>query len=321
MSVSRPFTISPALTGIAIGYRNPTLSLIADKLFPIVAVAGEAFKWLEYPLAQGFTVPNNEVSRKGRVENLEFKSKEVDASVKDYGLQSSIPMTDITTARAQREQKLSIYDPEMEAAEELAGLNLLARELRVAKKVQDPNSYAPERQMVLSGSSMFSDPSSDPITVLTDAINGTLVHRANKLQMGYVGWKYLRRHPKIVNAVRGNLTSQGIITRKELADLLEIEEIIVGESFVNLGLPGQATNLQRTWGNSMSAVYIDASATTKKGITFGLTAQFGTNFAGHIEDPDIGVYGGYQIRVGGRMLEFSPAKDVGYLIQNAVPLV
>jgi hypothetical protein len=54
------------------------------------------------------------------------------------------------------------------------------------------------------------------------------------------------------------------------------------------------------------------------GVTFGLTAEYGSRLAGRIEDPDIGLNGGFRIRTGERVKELIIAKAAGYFIQNAV---
>ncbi|MBY6243858.1 capsid protein, partial [Methylosinus sp. Sm6] len=81
MAPSRPFVVNPVLTGIAIGYSNPDVALIADQVMPRVEVGGESFKWTEYPLAEAFTVPSTRVGRKGRVPEVEFSGTERDGSV------------------------------------------------------------------------------------------------------------------------------------------------------------------------------------------------------------------------------------------------
>jgi hypothetical protein len=314
----RPFIVSAALTTIAIGYRNESQTLIADDIFPIVEVPGPLFKYREYPLAQAFSFPDNKVGSKGSVEEIDIFSNEKTESVVDYALKHRIPYTWLDDAASARKNKLSTYNPENDAAQMLADGNLLARELRVAKKTQDPNSYAVNRRMVLSGSSMFSDPNSDPIGIIDDAIDGTFLHRANILQMGFSVWKVLKKHPKIIKAIRGNFSGDGLVTKQELAELFSVKKIVVGESFLNVSRPGQAPTISRVWGNSLSALFVNPLARAENGVTFGLTGKFGASFAGYYEHPDVGMEGGREIRVGDRMVEFSPAKDVGFLIQNAV---
>ena len=59
MSYNRPFTVNPALTAIAIGYRNPDYTLIANQVLPYVEVREEKFTYTEYPLAESFNVPSD----------------------------------------------------------------------------------------------------------------------------------------------------------------------------------------------------------------------------------------------------------------------
>jgi len=316
----RPFTVDPVLTGIAIGYRNSSQSLIADQVLPRTPVLGETFKWLEYPLAEGFTLPDTRVGRRGRVNRVEFSATERSGSVHDYGLDNEIPQTDIDAAAAQRRAGRSNYDPENHAAESLTNLIMLDREVRVAGLIQDPASYAPERRVVLAASDRFDDyENSDPIEVIKEAIQKTLIYRPNTMVMGMGVWSKLSSHPALVNAIRGNLTNKGIISRDEFKNLFEIKDLLIGESFVNTARKGQSVSLQRTWGNSIELLHIDPMARADDGrITFGLTAQLGNKIAGRMEDPNIGLKGGRIVRVGEQVEELIIARDVGVIIQNAI---
>lgn len=319
MAPNRPFPVNPALTAIAVGYSNPLVTLIADQVLPRVQVGSEAFKWLEYPLAEGFTVPETLVGRKGRPNRVEFSAIERDGSTSDYGLDDEIPIGDINEANRQRAAGLSNYDPRAHATEYLTNLVRLAREIRVAALVHNSASYAAGRKILLSGTSQLSDyANSQPIEVLKAAIDGTLVFRANTLVMGHAAWSKLRSHPDIVNAIRGNLTNKGIVTREELAALLEIKQILVGEGFVNTAKKGQTAALSRVWGKHIAALYLDPAATNKAGVTFGMTAQVGTRIAGSLPDPHVGLEGGEIVRVGEKVKELIVAPDVGYFIENAV---
>lgn len=319
MAPQRPFVVDPVLTAIAIGYSNPAQVLIADAVMPRIPVGGEQFKWTEYPIAEAFTVPDTEVGRRGQVNQLTFNGEERESSVRDYGLDTPIPNTDIKAAADARKQKRSTYDPEQHSAMMLTKIVQLDREVRVAKRVQDPANYQAARTMALAGGDKLSDyANSDPLGVLDAAIEGTLIYRANTLVMGNVVWNTIKRSPKLVNAIKGNLTNEGFITKQQLAELLDIKSVIVGDAHVNTARPGQAMDLQRAWGNFISAQYIDPTARPEGEVTWGFTATYGTKVAGRIEDPDIGLEGGFRIRSGERVKEEIIAKDVGYLIQDPV---
>lgn len=323
MAPNRPFVVDPVLTAIAIGYRNPAQSLIADLVLPRVPVGGEKFKWTVYNLAEAFNVPDARVGRRGRVQQLEFSGTQQNDAVDDYGLDAPIPNSDVDAAANARALGLSAYDPEAHATQMLTDTINNIREVRVAGIVQNAANYAGARQVTLSGTSQFSDyTNSDPIGVIKTGCESTLVYPPNTMVMGRAAWSKLSSHPKIVNAVKGNLTNAGIVTRQQVAELFAdqgITQVLVGDAFYNTAKPGQTATLARAWGKHISLIYVNPIAHPEAGgITFGLTATYGTKIAGRIEDKDIGLEGGFRIRSGERLKEVVVAQDVGYFIQNAV---
>lgn len=319
----RPFPVDPSLTAIAIGYRNPAQAMIAKKVLPPLPVLQENFKWTEYPLSEAFTLPDTRVGRKGQVPQLEFSGEEKAASVADYGLDAPIPNSDVQAAAQARAEGRSTIDPEKLATEQLTGLIELDREVRVAAVVQDANSYAADKKVTLAGNSQLSDfANSDPIAVITTGFEGTLIYRPNTVVMGRAVWTVIRRHPKLINAVKGGQAEDGLITKQQFADLFEfdVERFLIGESYVNTAKKGQDVALSRVWGKHIELLYVDPSkgqADDAK-ITYGFTAELGGRVAGSIDDPDIGLQGGRRTRVGERVKELICAKDVGYQIRNAV---
>lgn len=322
-TVNRPFPIDPTLTAIAIGYRNPAATLIYSRVLPGVTVLSEQFKWTEFPLAEGFSVPELEVGRKGRVNQVEFTATERDSSVKDYGLDDAIPYSDIEAAARARAEKRSNIDPRNMAVEGLTNLIELGREVRAAQVVQDPNNYDADKKIALTGTDKFSDyENSDPYGVIDEGMEKTLVYRPNTIAMGQPVWSKIKRHPKLIKAVKGGLTEDGAITKAQFAELFELapENVLIGMAQVNLSRKGQAVNLSRVWGKSIQLLYIDPSKRQADGsvITWGFTAELGGRISGSIEDKDIGLQGGERVRVGERVRELVAAKSVGYQIQGAV---
>lgn len=321
--MKRPFPIDPTLTAISIAYSNPAHILIGRRALPPLEVQGEQFKWTEYPLAQGFTLPDAEVGRRGQVNQVVFSGEERDSSVKDYGLDSPIPHSDISAAAKARAEKRSKFDPKNAAVEGLTNYIELLREVRAAAVVQDPANYSAGRKITLVGSDQLSDyDDSDPYGVIVDGFDKTLVYRPNTIVMGQPVWTKLKRHPRLIKAVKGGMQDEGGITRAQFAELFEIkpEDLLIGEAMLNVAKPGQAVNLSRVWSKSISLLYLDRGrqTATDGNITWGFTAELGTRISGSIEDEDIGLEGGERVRVGERVRELVCAKDVGYLIQDAV---
>lgn len=313
MAYSASFPITPQLTAIAIAYQNK--ALIADDVLPRVIVPTADFKYQKYNLAEGFSVPDTKVGRRSAPNEVVFSATEQTASVVDYGLDSPVPNSDIMAAEG------TPYDPLGRATEQTSNLLLLDREVRTAALVFATGSYAAGNQATLSGTSQWSDfTNSNPLSAIMDALD-TMVMRPNIGVFGRATWTKLRQHPRIVEAVKGTgagLNAQGMISRQQLADLLELEGIFVGEGFLNTAKKGQTPATSRVWGKHASFIYRDSLADAQSGTTFGFTGQWGTRMAGSEYDSEIGLRGGQRVRVGESVKELITANDLGYFFQNAV---
>lgn len=304
-----PFPIDPALMAIAIAFKNKRM--IADEVLPRSVVGKQEFKYLEHAMAEGFTIPDTKVGRKSQPNQVEFSATEKTGSTEDYGLDDPIPQVDIDNAPPN-------YNPLGRATEGIMNLVELDREVRVAGVVFNADTYGANNKVTLAGTDQFSDfVNSDPLGVLTDALD-SMIMRANILTIGRPAFSFLARHPQIVKAVHGNSGDSGIARRRDIADLLELEDVLVGEAYVNTARKGQAMSLSRTWGKHIALIYRDKTADTRNGVTFGVTAQFGSRISGTIPDKDIGLRGGQRVRAGESVKEVICAADLGYFIQDAV---
>jgi hypothetical protein len=143
--------------------------------------------------------------------------------------------------------------------------------------------------------------------------------RANVLVLGQAVWTKLRQHPRVVQAVYGTAQNAGVVNRAQVAELLELSEILVGQGFLNTAKKGQAPVLSRVWGKHAALIHRDGLADTRGNrTTFGFTAQWGERIAGTIRDPNVGMRGGTVVRVGESVAEVIAAPDLGYLFENAV---
>jgi hypothetical protein len=305
----QPFPIIADLTAIAIAYKNQ--GMIADDVLPRVPVGLQSFRYRQFQLADGFTIPDTKVGRTSAPNKVEFGYVEQTASTTDYALDDPIPQSDIQNVQPG-------FSPEGRAVEVLTNLIALDREVRVATKVFTAGNYAAANQQTLSGTSQFSDfANSDPLGVILAALDACAM-RPNIMVLGQAVWTKLRQHPKVVAAVLGNNGTSGVVGREAVAQLFEVEQLLVGQGFINSSKRGQTPVLARAWGKHVSLIYRDVLAGPQTGTTFGFTAQFGSRVAGNIVDTDVGMRGGVRVRVGESVAEVVCANDLGYFIQNAV---
>lgn len=316
MSSNAPFVIQPVLTAIAIAWRNK--NFIADLVLPRSEVARKEFKYTNYNKEEGFTIPDTKVGRKSRPNEVEFGASETTDQVEDYGLEDPVPQADIDNAQGTR------IDPLARATSGLTNLIALDREKRTADLVFNAASYPTGNKTTLSGTSQWSDfANSDPIDDITSAMDSMLA-TPNRMVIGQATFTKLRQHPKIAKATLGNSGDVAIVARQAIAELFELEEVIVGQAWVNSAKKGQSASYTRLWGKHCALLHHDPEATmsVNGGVTFGLTAHQRVGNANRLvwtrPDPDIGLYGGTRVRAGESLKELIIAASAGYFIEDAV---
>ena len=194
----------------------------------------------------------------------------------------------------------------------------LDREIRAANLTFNTANYAAANQETLSGTSQWSDfTDSDPVAAIQAAMDACVI-RPNIMVIGRPAFSVLIRHPKILSGIFRGLANAGVARKQEVADLFELDQVIVGEGWLNTAKKGQPVVMSRVWGKHAALIYQDLKADTQGGTTFGLTAQHKTREAGTIPDAKMGARGGQWVRVTEKVQEVITAPDLGYFIQNAV---
>lgn len=296
------------LTAIAIGYRNPDATYIADAVFPRVPVGKTTFEYTEYPIAEAYTIPSTRVGERAQVNRVELSGVRKPASTEDFGIEVPLTRNDIDEAPEG-------VDPRARATEHATNIVLLDREVRAAAIAFNAANYGTANKKTLSGNGQWSNTASDPLKEMLTALDSCIM-RPNVLVLGQAVWSALSVHPKLVSAAHGNEGQYGRCTREKLAELLEITEVVVGSAWFNTVKPGKQPALSRAWGKHALLCYRDRTVGTSGGITFGITAQYGDRVAGSREI-DIGLRGGVAVRSGESVRELIVAPDAAYFFENA----
>lgn len=313
-----PFQIQPDLTGIAIAYQNE--DFIADKIASRRVVNDKKFEWDLLDPDLMFQTTDDQVGRRSKPNEVTWSSERKNDSVIDHALDSPVPQDDI-------EQYQGVGPTPLALSTELVTHRLmLNREIRVANWLQTAANYKSTNRVVLSGTSRFLDPTSNVTDSVLAALDTCLV-RPNVAVVSNVGARYLKQHPRLVEALNktgAGVNAQGVISLAGLADLWELDAIYVGRaraktSVLNIAATPGTPTPARIWGGHFSLITVDpmAQLTITQSPTTLLTAQFGTRIAGTIQDPDMGMRGGVRVRSGECVKEISPSNEGAYFFENA----
>jgi hypothetical protein len=313
------FPVSPMLTGIAIGYRNPENYYVADTLCPRLPPMGsKAFEYTVFDTANSITTGDGLVGPQSEPDQVEIGGSAVQAKTSDYGFDSPIPVDEQMAYEKMVELGLATPDPQVYRTQALVDRLDLVREIRVANMFQNPANYDPALVNDLSLSTPISNyANSDPIKLVQTAMDSTLIYRPNTAWFSRQTWSVFRSHPRIVKAINRTAGDTGIITAEQVANLFELKRVVIGDSFVNGAKPGQAVNARRVWGNCFGLAYINPVAQLGVDATFAFTYQFLTRMAGAMAEPKKGLRGTTIVRVGESLKEVVAAKEVAVLFENA----
>ncbi|MEM5546992.1 capsid protein [Pseudoalteromonas fuliginea] len=308
MSNGMPFTPDVEQTAIAIAYTNK--KLIADNLAPYSSVGKRSFEWTEYNKGDKFTLPDTKIGRKSSPNQVEFGVTEKESSVVDYGLSDVIPNDDQNNAPAN-------YNPRTHAAESLADLVLLGREVRVAELYNTAANFGKTENLSAQGFKFLDDPTLDILPFFLEMLDEPLM-RPNAMTMSQTVSTKLRTHPNIVKAYNGTSGDKGLVPWSWIKEQLEIDHINVGQARLNTAKKGKELTLKRAFADNLSFTYHDPLASFQnKRMTFALTARYGSRVSSN-RDVAAGLNGGVEVMVGEAVKEIVLAKDCGILLTNVL---
>lgn len=310
-SIAFVFPVTTEQTGMVIAYKNK--DLVADRAMPIKDSLSTSlsFKWFLRDLADGFTVPDTKVGRASRPNQVDFNGTEQSSTAFAYGLESPVTKEDMDQAGNKVENLVT------SRLQSLINLVLLGREVRVAGIVQSPANYLDNQVAATATGDKFNLADANPLKYVLTKLDDAIV-RPNKMGFGAGAWTAFRTHPTVVKAIHGNAGDSGVVTRQQVADLLELNEIIVGSSFVNTAKRGKTPLLTRCWGNHVWAHYEEPLADATEGLAWGMTVQVGERFAQTVEDPHLGLQGGFWCKAGAYQSEIVTAKGAGILLTDVI---
>ncbi|MGL4674188.1 MAG: inorganic pyrophosphatase [Wohlfahrtiimonas sp.] len=212
--------VDPVLTELARGYYNG--ACVGEKIMPVALVDKEGGVIPQFG-REAFKVQ----ATKRKIRGKSNRINPGDLDDKKYSLEEY----DLEYPVDYREGNDASFDLKAYAASVVKDGLDLTREKQIAALACDPANYSANNKITLSGTSQFTDLKADIPAIFDDAISSVKRIIGRKPNVAIVSanvWKVMKRHPSLLEKLAS--TSVKSINLTTAAELLDIDEIIVGEA-------------------------------------------------------------------------------------------
>ncbi|MEN6625216.1 MAG: hypothetical protein ABFD69_03195 [Candidatus Sumerlaeia bacterium] len=267
--------IDAALTNLSVGYRNP--AFIADVLAPVVPVRKQSDKYFIYDSERAQFRPSDDKRAPGtEASEIGFDISSDSYYCEDHALASVI-------ADEERENADPAIQPAIDRTEFLRAKIDLNKEIELAAMLTSTSVIT--QSTTLSGDAQWSDPDSDPVAEVEArkaTIMGAVQVLPNTLVLPYPVYASVRVHDAVRACMGANYT--GAITEQMLAQIFDVENVLVARSFKNTAAAGQTPSMSYVWGKDALLAYVPTRPGLKQmalALTFAWAGAPGS-VSGHI---------------------------------------
>lgn len=301
--------VDAILTNISVQYQNRRL--VALEMMPLVKVVKRSDKFFKYDKAERFTIPDSLRGPKSEANEIDWNVAADNYACVDHALREFVSDDELRNADAP-------IQPEIDAVSFLTELIRLDLEKRIATLLRDTTKLT--QNTTLSGTDQWNDyTNSDPISDVETGKAACFVD-PNTLLLSRPVFDKLKHHPKITERIK--YSQRGIITAELLAELFEIERVVIGAAKYNTAAKGQTASYDWLWGKDAILAYVEPSPGLRR-VSLGYTMNYtpkGGNEGYRVRKwrNEKRGGGGFEIETEMDTDEKLVAVDVAYLIKAAV---
>lgn len=238
--------IDAALTGISVAYRNN--DYIADLVAPTVPVRKQSDRYFVYDLARESLMAKDDFRTPGTpADEVNFSLSSDSYFCEDHALASAIP-------DEERENADPAIQPEIDRTEFLTDRILLNREVALENLLRTNGSIP---GMSPSPGDEWDQTGSDPIAAINAArvnVFAAVQRRANTVIMPFEVYECFRNHEAVIDRVKYSMP--GVLTEQIIANLLDVDRVLVARSYKNVATAGNPPSIQPVWGDSVYVLHV-----------------------------------------------------------------
>jgi len=266
-ATSHEVHIDQALSEMALGYRPE--GMIADMIFPIVNVAKQSDKYVEWSRADRLRSEDDKRAPATEAKIIEESVSSGTYWCSNYALKTRVPIEDLKNADPIYLDGLT--NGKVNLVQDKLFLNWDIRVSNLCTSGSNVGSYAACGSEWNDGGA-GSDPLGDLNTALDNVQFSTGV-KPNRIVFGLRAWTTFRRHPDVTNKIYGTNNGGGYATVQQVANLFEVEQVLVGGAFQNTAGEGLSESLSAVWDDHVLVYYAPMSP-SKERPSFGYSFRW-----------------------------------------------
>lgn len=267
--------IDAALTNISVAHRNP--HFIADLVAPVVGVRKQSDKY--------FTL---DADRERFRATDDTRAPGAEATEVDFAVSSDAYFCDDHALEAvitdeERDNADPALQPDIDKTEFLTDKILLNKEIALADLIASDPALPGE---TLAGTDRWDDfVNSDPVLAVETkkaTIQQAVQQIPNTLVLPYEVYRLVRLHPKVIEKVVN--VKIGVVGPDILADVFDVERVLVPRGLKNTAAPGQTPALAHIWGKTAFLCHVTPRPGLRT-VSFAYTFQWATapgSLQGHV---------------------------------------
>lgn len=281
---------SPRLTNLALSYLPQQDMLIGRKVFPAVGVGAASGEYNILPRGEFLRLQAKELANHEAPPIGGFKFSKDTYSVKEWGLSANWTQRDLNAAEVGGISAAKLVEMKTQFVTFQAHLHL---EKQVADLVRTAANWTVSLTGVAAspGASEFlqwNDASSDPIALVKQqklAMQLATGFRPNRMLMGQAVVDALCEHPDLIDRVKytGSNGSPAKINKAALAELFEVDEILVPGAVLNSAQEGASDSVDWLWGKDVFLWFAPAAASMELP-----SAGYRFNWTGAVDSGGVG---------------------------------
>lgn len=242
MSTQMKAQIDKLLTGVLMSFRP--VGFIADDIFAQIQHSQYTGKLGKLTNAH-LRIQNTIMGGKGAARRIDVIVRQTESfEIDSHGLEGLVTPRD-------RDNVEDPFDAEKEETETLGLVLQIGKEKSIADTLT--NETIVTQYETLADAAQFNDyANSDPLAKFEEAISAIedgVGVEPNTAIMNRKVRRILRRHPQIIEFVRGKVQPGAKLSDEELAEAMGVERLLVGGAKFNSAKEGQPDVLSNIWGN------------------------------------------------------------------------